>query len=41
MVRAVTAGLSGPGSSPGVLDQDTLLPQCLSPPRRIDRNRLA
>ena len=40
MVSALDSGASGPGSSPGrgqcVLEQDTLLSQCLSPPRCIN-----
>ena len=42
MVIALVPGASGPGSSPGrgtlccVLRQDTLLSQCLSPPRSIN-----
>ena len=40
MVRALDFGASGPGSSPGtlccVLGKDTLLSQCLSPPRCIN-----
>ena len=38
MVSVLDSGSSGPGSGPGrehcvVLGQDTLLSQCLSPPR--------
>ena len=42
MVSALVPGSSGPGSSPGlehlccILGQDTLLSQCLSPPRSIN-----
>ena len=38
MVSALDSGASAPGSSPGrgVLGQDTLLSQCLSPPRCIN-----
>ena len=40
MVSVLDSGASGPGSSPGtlccVLGQDTLLSQCLSPPRCIN-----
>ena len=42
MVSALIPGSSGPGLSPGlgtlccVLGQDTLLSQCLSPPRHIN-----
>ena len=41
MVSALDSGASGPGSSPGrgqccVLGRDTLLSQCLSPPRCIN-----
>ena len=42
MVSALDSGASGPGSSPGrgqcvvFYGQDTLLSQCLSPPRCIN-----
>ena len=42
MVSALDSGASGPGSSPWpgtvccVLGQDTLLSQCLSPPRCVN-----
>ena len=42
MVSALDSGASGPGSSPGrgrrvvFLGEDTLLSQCLSPPRCIN-----
>ena len=44
MVSALVHGSSGPGSSPGrghccVLGQETLLSQCLSPPRSINGYR--
>ena len=44
MVSAPVPGSSGPGLSPGrghccVLAQDTLLPQCVSPPRSINGYR--
>ena len=44
MVSALVPGPSGPGSSPGrgqccVLGQDTLLSQCLSPPRSVNGYR--
>ena len=44
MVSALDSGANGPGSSPGrghccVLGQDTLLSQCLSPPRCINGYR--
>ena len=44
MVSALDSGASGAGSSPGrrhcrVLGQDTLLLQCLSPPRCINGYR--
>ena len=45
MVGALVPGSSGPGSSPGreklycVLGQDTLLSQCLPPPRSINGYR--
>ena len=44
MVSALNSGANGPGSSPGwglccVLGQDTLLSQCLSPPRCINGYR--
>ena len=38
MVSALDLGASGPGSSPG-RGQDTLLSQCLSPPRCINGYR--
>ena len=44
MVSALDSGASGPGSSPGqghyvvFLWQNTLLSQCLSPPRCINGN---
>ena len=45
MVSALVSGSSGPGSSPGrgilccVRGQDTLLSQCLPPPRSINGYR--
>ena len=45
MVSAFVPGSSGPGSSPGqgtlccVIGQDTLLSQCLPPPRSINGYR--
>ena len=46
MASALDSGLNGPGSSPElagslccVLGQDTLLSQCLSPPRSINLQR--
>ena len=44
MVSALNFGSSGPGSEPGrglccVLEQDTLLSRCLSPPRCINGYR--
>ena len=45
MVSVLVPGSSGPGSSPGrgtlccVLGQDTLLSQCLPPPRSINGYR--
>ena len=45
MASVLVSGSSGPGSSPGreslccVLGQDTLLSQCLSPPRSINGYR--
>ena len=43
MVSTLVPGSSGPGSSPGrghcVIGQDTLLSQCLSPPRSINGYR--
>ena len=37
--NVLVPGASDPGSSPCVLGQDTLLSQCLSPPRSINGYR--